>query len=521
MTLYKPGPGLADPVAFSSTMEALDQAAIAVLGTGVISGLTVDGTGNLQPGEALIGHLVGLAAAVSVPAHPQAVAGQTNFIFLAAGAAPPAATGVDAGQVLVNQTGVFPAKAVLLASVVLGAGSPPAVTSVSNAPAGRVQLSLPVSLSNRWRGAYDPAAAYRPSDEVGYGGSAYICVAACTGVTPGTDGAHWNVLALAGAPGATGPSTYNFRGAYDGAAGYAVNDVVAFNGSTYVATAPPAGHPPPNATYWALLAQAGAQGIQGLQGIQGAAGVAAYTFRGIYSSGTVYAVNDVVTSAGSSYVCLVAGSAYSLADATKWAALALAGAQGIQGTQGLQGIQGLQGNAGPAGLHWRGAYDPAAAYAANDGVSSGGSSYICLAATTGNAPPNATYWGLLAQAGSGGGGAAWTRITLALPAPLSVYGGSTYTLLADFSGQGVFGDEDCLTRLKCDTAGCVIERDENLCEAGRQGWLLYVPGAYGGAATTVTLTEGSVKNVSWTGAVTALVPTTWTLALVSGALPPV
>ena len=41
---------------------------------------------------------------------------------------------------------------------------------------------------------------------------------------------------------------------------------------------------------------------------------------------------------------------------------------------------------------WKGAYDNSTAYTVDDIVSSGGVSYICTAATTGNAPPNASYW---------------------------------------------------------------------------------------------------------------------------------
>lgn len=41
------------------------------------------------------------------------------------------------------------------------------------------------------------------------------------------------------------------------------------------------------------------------------------------------------------------------------------------------------------------AYSGATAYAEGDSVSSAGSSYYCIAATTGNAPPNAAYWYLM------------------------------------------------------------------------------------------------------------------------------
>jgi len=46
---------------------------------------------------------------------------------------------------------------------------------------------------------------------------------------------------------------------------------------------------------------------------------------------------------------------------------------------------------------WRGAYNNATAYTIDDAVSLNGTSYICIAATTGNTPPNATYWNVLAQ----------------------------------------------------------------------------------------------------------------------------
>ena len=49
---------------------------------------------------------------------------------------------------------------------------------------------------------------------------------------------------------------------------------------------------------------------------------------------------------------------------------------------------------------WRSAYNNATAYTIDDVVSHNGTSYICIAATTGNTPPNATYWNVLAQGGT-------------------------------------------------------------------------------------------------------------------------
>ena len=59
---------------------------------------------------------------------------------------------------------------------------------------------------------------------------------------------------------------------------------------------------------------------------------------------------------------------------------------------------------GSVGIIWLGAYSGATAYLINDAVSFNGSSYICIAPTTGNDPTNATYWNLIAQKGADGMG---------------------------------------------------------------------------------------------------------------------
>ena len=53
-------------------------------------------------------------------------------------------------------------------------------------------------------------------------------------------------------------------------------------------------------------------------------------------------------------------------------------------------------------FNWKGSYSGATAYVVDDVVESSGSSYICIAATTGNAPPNASYWELMSQKGTNG-----------------------------------------------------------------------------------------------------------------------
>lgn len=48
---------------------------------------------------------------------------------------------------------------------------------------------------------------------------------------------------------------------------------------------------------------------------------------------------------------------------------------------------------------FKGAYNNSTAYVVDDIVTSGGSSYICIQASTGNAVSNATYWTLMAEGG--------------------------------------------------------------------------------------------------------------------------
>lgn len=70
------------------------------------------------------------------------------------------------------------------------------------------------------------------------------------------------------------------------------------------------------------------------------------------------------------------------------------------------GEHNFQGPAGPPGMVWRGVWSAITAYVVNDAVQYGGSSWIAVAANTNSAPSLVNpAWNLLAQAGSGGGGA--------------------------------------------------------------------------------------------------------------------
>ncbi len=59
-------------------------------------------------------------------------------------------------------------------------------------------------------------------------------------------------------------------------------------------------------------------------------------------------------------------------------------------------------NLGNIKFNWKGAYNGSTAYVVDDVVSNSGSSYICIAASTGNAPTNTSYWQQMSAAGTNG-----------------------------------------------------------------------------------------------------------------------
>lgn len=106
------------------------------------------------------------------------------------------------------------------------------------------------------------------------------------------------------------------------------------------------------------------------------------------------------------------------------------GIQGIQGDTGPTGATGATGPQGPAGLNWLGAYSGSTSYVVDDAVSFSGSSYICIAPSTGNDPTNATYWELLAQKGNDGSGSGdVTGPASATDGAVALFDGTTGKLL--------------------------------------------------------------------------------------------
>jgi hypothetical protein len=169
----------------------------------------------------------------------------------------------------------------------------------------------------------------------------------------------------AGATGATGPAGpagsggsggMQFLGAYSSTVNYALNDAVSYQGSSYISVA--AGNlgntPGTNASYWSVLAAQGAVGAQGPvgatgaagvqgsvgpQGAPGAAGVAGavgMNYRGVWSGGFSYQVNDAVSFGGSTYLAAVSNAGMEPDQyPAAWVVLAQGGSAGPTGAAGV------------------------------------------------------------------------------------------------------------------------------------------------------------------------------------------
>jgi hypothetical protein len=213
-----------------------------------------------------------------------------------------------------------------------------------------------------FRGAWSNETAYAINDVVTTNGSSWIALTATNGVDPTTDGGtNWVLVAAAGATGATGPAGSN---GVDGATGpqgligltgptgpTGANGVDGTTGATGAQgstglTGPAGatgttgaagaqgstgltGSAGPTGTTGAAGAQ-GSTGLTGSAGPTGATGAVGMTFRGAWSNETAYAINDVVTTNGSSWIALTAtnGVDPTTDDGTHWMAVAAAGLSG-------------------------------------------------------------------------------------------------------------------------------------------------------------------------------------------------
>ncbi|MGN8113304.1 hypothetical protein [Labrys sp. 22185] len=240
------------------------------------------------------------------------------------------------------------------------------------------------------RGDWAAGTTYAKQDLVTYNGSSWLSrVDANTGNTPTTAAAQWQLVARSGDQILMGAGAPAVGLGVDGAA-----YINTSNGDLYKKSAGAWGAPQGN-----------------IKGPQGNAGPANTLAIGTVSTGPAAAT---ITGASPNQTLNLTipkgdtGPANTLAIGTV-ASGASAGAT-ITGTAPNQTLnltlpKGDTGSTGPAGLTPKGAWSSATAYVVNDLVTSGGSSYRCKVAHTNQAVTNTTYWELFAQKGADGTGA--------------------------------------------------------------------------------------------------------------------
>jgi hypothetical protein len=106
-----------------------------------------------------------------------------------------------------------------------------------------------------WKGPWDNTCEYHKNDIVQYNGSSYIAIHENHESNPVTDTCNWDLFAAAGLPG----SSFIWKGEWDPSVSYLVNDVVMYNGSTYIAINNNLNSMPPSID-WNLFTSIGEQG---------------------------------------------------------------------------------------------------------------------------------------------------------------------------------------------------------------------------------------------------------------------
>jgi hypothetical protein len=117
-----------------------------------------------------------------------------------------------------------------------------------------------------WRGPWSALVQYQANDVVSYNGSSWVALAGNLNTAPSTSTGYWSVLAQAGTPGLPG---MNWRGPWSSTTSYSVNDVVSYSGSSWVAKyASTNAVPSTSSAQWTMLAQAGTNGTNGVSGLE-------------------------------------------------------------------------------------------------------------------------------------------------------------------------------------------------------------------------------------------------------------
>ena len=172
---------------------------------------------------------------------------------------------------------------------------------------------------------------------------------------------------LSGTSGISGLSGIGliWEGTWNSGAQYLINDIVYYNGNSYIAVEGSINiNPSGDQSAWVLLAQSGASGLSGLSGRSGISGLSGLSGRsgisGLSGIGLIwvaggwdfeltYSINDLVSYNGSSYISIADNNSNQIPSSSPgyWELVA---ASGISGRSGISGISGRSGISGLSAL---------------------------------------------------------------------------------------------------------------------------------------------------------------------------
>jgi hypothetical protein len=186
-----------------------------------------------------------------------------------------------------------------------------------------------------FRGEFEPGGFYNVNDVVRYDGSTYVALVANSGLAaPETNAGTWSAFTAKGDAGPAGPE----------------GQIGPVGPQGPLGPTGPAGPAGPVGATGPTGAQGpkGDQGATGPQGDTGAPG-RGFTFRGPFTPGMVFNVDDVVLYSGSTYIALAPTTMAPDEDTLNWSVFTTKGDMGPAGPEGPMGPIGAQGPAGQIG----------------------------------------------------------------------------------------------------------------------------------------------------------------------------
>lgn len=258
------------------------------------------------------------------------------------------------------------------------------------------------------------------------------------------------VSGAAGTKGDDGNISNNFRGDWLSSTLYTDDDIVHYEGDSFVAAVSGLNNNPTETlnSAWYLVASGGLNGSDGSAGSTGPAGAISNRWLGTWVATRNFYEDDIAAHAGGSWISLSGDSSQptvrqnsgfspSVYSGTHWEVVALRGATG---PTGISGQVGADGDVGTINNNFLGAWNSSTVYATGDIITRLRTTYISLTGNgtgccAGYAPEGNTgdYWNVLAEGGSTGPAGATGSVSYTVAGSIGILGSSPSANIIDFT----------------------------------------------------------------------------------------